>query len=192
MSDSRPNVPTASQTVGPFFSIGLCSRTLNHLVPTSHSADAEVVTISGRVLDGDGRGVPDAILEIWCADENGVYSSSGDSTVGGAQSGFARIPTNDDGKFEFRTVKPGTAKSDNGQTNAPHLVIVIFMRGLLCHLFTRIYFPQELANAADPVLQFVPAERRHTLIAERARDSESRLSWDVRLQGDAETVFFDA
>ena len=192
MSDSLSNVPTASQTVGPFFSIALCSRTLNHLVPSDQSANAQVITISGRVLDGDGKGVPDAVLEIWRADENGEYSSSGDSTPGGEPAGFARIATSVDGNFEFCTTKPGTTKTDSGQTSAPHLAVLIFMRGLLRPLLTRIYFPQEQANAADPVWQLVPAERRHTLIAERAKDSDSALSWNVRLQGDAETVFFDA
>ena len=192
MSDSPPNIPTASQTVGPFFSIGLCRRTLNQLVPAGQSADTKVIAIRGRVLDGDGKGVPDAILEIWRADENGEYSSLGESTPESEPVGFARIATNEDGHFEFRTIKPGIAKSDNGQTGSPHFVVLIFMRGLLRHLLTRIYFPLEPANAADPVLQLVPAERRHTLIAERAKDSESRLTWNVRLQGDAETVFFDA
>lgn len=190
MSDSPFNVPTASQTVGPFFAIGMCQRTLNELVPAGQDAD-KIITISGRILDGDGHGVPDAILEIWRANEHGEYSSSGDSTAEGEPAGFARIATNDDGNFEFRTLKPGTAKSDSGQTNAPHLVVVIFMRGLLRHLFTRIYFPQEPANATDQVLQLVPADRRGTLIAERAKDGESNLQWNVRLQGDDETVFFD-
>jgi protocatechuate 3,4-dioxygenase alpha subunit len=192
LSERLSNVPTASQTVGPFFSIGLCPRTLNQLVPSGRSADAQVITISGQVLDGDGKGVPDAILEIWRPYENGEYSGFGDSTAEGEPVGFARIATNDDGQFDFRTIKPGSVKSDDGQTNAPHLVVLIFMRGLLRHLLTRIYFPLEPANAADPVLQVVPADRRHTLIAQRAKDSESGLSWNVRLQGDAETVFFDA
>ena len=164
---------------------------MNHLVPAGYSADAQVITISGRVLDGDGQGVPDAVLEIWRADENGEYSSSGDPTAEGEPNGFARIPTNDDGQFEFRSIRPGATRNDTGQTNAPHFVVVMFMRGLLRHLFTRIYFPQEEANAIDPVLQLVPAERKHTLIAEHAKDSESDLSWNVRLQGEAETVFFD-
>ena len=192
MNETPTKMPTASQTVGPFFSIGLCPRTMNQLVPAGHRADAQVITISGRVLDGDGQGVPDAILEIWRADENGEYSNSGDSTAEGEPVGFARISTNDDGTFEFRTIKPGATKNGGDQTNAPHLLVVIFMRGLLRHLFTRIYFPEEPANPADPVLQLVPGERRHTLIAERAKDSEIGLSWNVHLQGDAETVFFDA
>lgn len=190
MSDSPLNVPTASQTVGPFFAIGMCQRTLNQLVPAGQDAD-KIITISGRVLDGDGHGVPDAILEIWRADEHGEYSDSGDSTAEGEPAGFARIATNDYGNFEFRTLKPVAANSDSGHTNAPHLVVVIFMRGLLRHLFTRIYFPQEPANATDPVLQLVPADRRSTLIAERAKDGESDLLWNVRLQGNDETVFFD-
>jgi protocatechuate 3,4-dioxygenase, alpha subunit len=192
LSERLSNVPTASQTVGPFFSIGLCPRTMNQLVPSGQSANAQVITISGQVLDGDGKGVPDAILEIWRADENGKYSGLADSTADGEPDGFARIATNDDGNFEFRTTKPGTAKTDSGQTSAPHLVVLIFMRGLLRHLLTRIYFPLEPANATDPVLQLVSEERRHTLIAERAKGSESGLSWNVRLQGHAETVFFDA
>jgi len=190
LSDSPLNVPTASQTVGPFFSIGLCQRALDQLVPAGLSAD-RIITIGGRVLDGDGHGVPDAILEIWRANEHGEYSSSGDSTAAGEPAGFARIATNDDGNFEFRTLKPGAAKTASGEKDAPHLVVVIFMRGLLRHLFTRIYFPQEPANTTDPVLQLVPADRRRSLIAECTKDSDRDLSWDVRLQGDHETVFFD-
>ena len=191
MSENASNVPTASQTVGPFFSIGLCPRTLDHLVPAGRRADAQVFSVSGHVFDGDGKGVPDAILEIWRADENGEYGNFGDSVAEGVPEGFARIATSDEGRFEFRTIKPGATKGDNGQRNAPHLVVVVFMRGLLRQLFTRIYFPQEQANAADPVLQLVPTERRRTLIAESAKHSESDLSWNVHLQGDAETVFFD-
>jgi protocatechuate 3,4-dioxygenase alpha subunit len=194
-NNSGRNIPTASQTVGPFFSIGLLPHNPNHLVPTKRAAGAQIVTLRGRVVDGDGRGVPDAILEIWRAGENGLYASSVAGyghDGGGVPSGFARIPTNEQGEFEFRTIKPGAIEESNGKISAPHLTVLIFMRGLLRHLLTRIYFPQEQTNETDPVLGAVPAERRKTLIAVRCSRSRSEFQWDVFLQGDAETVFFEA
>ena len=195
MDDNANQVPTASQTVGPFFSIGLCPENPNNLVPTRRRTGAEIVKLRGRVLDGDGQGVPDAILEIWRANENGLYPNA-KADCGyddrGVPGGFARIPTNDQGAFEFQTIKPGTVKGVNGDVQAPHLVVLIFMRGLLRHLMTRIYFPQEAANETDQVLAAVPAERRSTLIAECSGRSSSEFEWYVCLQGNAETVFFEA
>lgn len=188
-------VPTVSQTVGPFFSIGLCPRNPNNLVPAERSAEAEVVTIRGKVLDGDGAGVPDAILEIWRADENGRFTAGeqiGTHDDSGVPSGFARIPTDDVGEFDFQTIRPAVVNGRDGTQSAPHLVVLVFMRGLLRHLLTRIYFPNELANERDPVLQLAPAERRRTLIAEPVGENEHELNWNIHLQGDAETVFFEA
>lgn len=191
--NSETNVPTASQTVGPFFSIGMCPQNLSNLVPAGFSADAEVVSIRGQVVDGEGQGVPDAILEIWRADGNGNYAvSESDCDASGVPRGFARIATNERGEFEFQTVKPGVIAGCSGQTHAPHLVVLIFMRGLLKHLVARIYFPQEPANERDSVLKAVPAERRHTLIAAQSSADHNELQWNVFLQGAAETVFFEA
>lgn len=182
-----------SQTVGPFFSIGLCPHAPNNLVPVELAAVAEIVTVRGRVLDGDGRGVPDAILEIWRADQSGKYAATErDCDSVGVPNGFARIATNEHGEFEFQTLKPGSIAAGAVEAPAPHLAVLIFMRGLLRHLVTRIYFPHEQANEHDPVLRAVPAERRSTLVAKTAGSNDNELRWSVYLQGDAETVFFEA
>jgi protocatechuate 3,4-dioxygenase alpha subunit len=193
LHDVAQPVPTASQTVGPFFSIGLCPRNPSNLVPAEVQDGSVVVTIRGRVFDGDGQGVPDAILEIWRADGSGKYPSpEGDCDASGVPSGFARIPTNEGGEFAFETLKPGQISGKNGEIHAPHLAVLIFMRGLLRHLVTRIYFPQEQTNEKDLVLKAVPAERRGTLIATQTGARENELEWNVLLQGEAETVFFEA
>jgi len=192
--DAANQVPTASQTVGPFFSIGLCLHNPNNLVPAQVPLDSKVVTLRGRVLDGDGSAVPDAVLEIWRADETGLYSDASSSPSyddRGVPSGFARIPTNDHGEFAFQTIKPGAVQGAKGEIHAPHLAVLVFMRGLLKHLLTRIYFPDEMANEKDAALAAVPAERRHTLIAV-PDGNQNELHWDIRLQGDGETVFFEA
>ena len=186
-------MPTPSQTVGPFFSIGMCQQKLSNLVPADLSAGAEVVTVRGRVLDGDGKGIPDAILEIWCADAIGKRAGAeNDCDSSGVPNGFARIPTNERGEFELRTFRPGATAGNADEIHAPHLAVLIFMRGLLRHLVTRIYFPQEPANERDPVLKAVPAERRNTLIAKQPSAKQTELQWDIYLQGDSETVFFEA
>jgi protocatechuate 3,4-dioxygenase alpha subunit len=176
---------TPSQTVGPFFRIGL-----DALKGASTLATPGPLGIGGRVLDGRGAPVPDAMIEIWQADEAGRYAhpESPRRPEAGFR-GFCRIPTAADGAFRFTTVKPGRVAGPGGALQAPHVVVLVFMRGLLKHLMTRIYFPDETrANEADPVLKLVPAERRSTLIA---RPAASGLEWDVVLQGERETVFFD-
>ena len=190
LSDPANPIPTASQTVGPFFSIGLRAG-----LPEQLSASTRGVTLRGRVLDGDGQAVPDAVLEIWRANENGVFAAPDHAASGNARgvpSGFARIPTNECGEFEIRTVKPGAIRIGDNETHAPHLAVLIFMRGLLRHLLTRVYFPDELTNEKDPVLSVVPAERRKTLIAAQPAGNKSEFVWNVCLQGDEETVFFEA
>jgi protocatechuate 3,4-dioxygenase alpha subunit len=185
-------LPTPSQTVGPFFSIGLCPRTPAHLVPSGQPA-ATIVTVTGRIVDGDGVPVPDAILEIWRADENGEYATPGDEArenAEGVPAGFARIAVSEQGEFAFSTSKPGSRREPGGPLHAPHLVVLIFMRGLLVHLVTRMYFSDEAANREDEVLKLVPAERRGTLIAVPVPDQADHFRWEVRLQGGPETVFF--
>ncbi len=158
---------TPSQTVGPFFYFGLCER------PAASLAD-EGIRIAGRVLDGAGEPVPDAMVEIWQADESGAYRGDW---------GWARCGTNADGEYAFTTVKPGPV---DGQ--APHLEVQVFARGLLKQVLTRIYFAdEEDANAADPVLSSLDDDDRETLLARRDGDA---YRFDVRLQGDAQTVFF--
>jgi protocatechuate 3,4-dioxygenase alpha subunit len=183
---------TPSQTVGPFFSIG-CNR-LNAIDLAEHGVSGERIEFTGRVIDGDGNGVPDAMLEIWQANSAGKYAHPEDpqdkATETGFQ-GFGRIPTDPNGAFWFATIKPGTVPGPNGRQQAPHIVVSVFMRGLLRRLVTRIYFPDEVANDQDFVLSFVEPARRGTLIARGVSGENSKLEWNVILQGENETVFFD-
>jgi|SRR5579872_5234640 len=183
---------TTSQTVGPFFSIG-CTW-LNRDDLATAGVSGERVSIEGRVLDGDGQPVPDAILEIWQANAQGKYAHPEDQQnkpVEAEFTGFGRIPTDDDGRFRFSTIKPGAVPGPDGKPQAPHILVSVFARGLLRRLVTRIYFPDEPANEGDFALGLVPAGRRATLIARRIATREGALTWDVRLQGPEETVFFD-
>ena len=187
---SGPGTP--SQTVGPFFSIGFAWLERADLSPGA-SSEAKV-SIHGRVLDGDGNPVPDAVLEIWQADAHGRYAHQEDASEpiqASAFFGFGRVPVNDRGEFFFTTIKPGAVQAPDGSRRAPHLVLSVFMRGLLKRLITRIYFPGDPANATDDVLSLVPAARRDTLIARAEAEPAKTLMWDVHLQGDHETVFFD-
>jgi protocatechuate 3,4-dioxygenase, alpha subunit len=177
---------TPSQTVGPFFGIGF--SWLDRTDLTRGSSTESPVTISGRAIDGVDQPVPDAVLEIWQADGSGQYSQPEGTHE---FFGFGRVPVDSEGKFRFTTCKPGSSLSPNGTLQAPHLVVSVFMRGLLKRLITRIYFPGDSANESDPVLRLVPAHRRHTLIARRESANGESFVWDVHLQGDKETVFFD-
>ncbi len=180
---------TASQTVGPYFRIGLEHGYVADIAPSAAAGDK--FAIQGRVIDGDGKPVNDAILEIWQANAHGKYAHPDDvhnkPLTPGFQ-GFGRVPTDENGVFRFTTVKPGSVAGPHGMPQAPHLLVAIFMRGLLIHLLTRTYFPDDAANADDPVLKLIPAQRRATLIATK---SGAGLEWNVILQGDNETVFFD-
>jgi protocatechuate 3,4-dioxygenase alpha subunit len=159
---------TPSQTVGPFFGVGLPFEKGEQIAPP---ASAGVIRIEGQVLDGNGKPVPDALLEIW---QPGT--------------GFGRARTDAEGAFGFTTAKPGVTPAPDGRTQAPHLNVTVFARGLLRHLVTRMYFPDETdANATDPVLNLVDVARRETLIA---KNCGGVLHFDVRLQGEQETVFF--
>ncbi|WP_372422505.1 protocatechuate 3,4-dioxygenase subunit alpha [Salinarimonas chemoclinalis] len=186
---------TPSQTVGPFFAYCLTPEEYDargiagHAVASPDAAGVRI-HVEGRVLDGAGEPVPDAMLEIWQADGEGRYP--GDA-ANAAFRGFGRAQTDADGRFVFVTVKPGAVPAPGGGMQAPHIAVSVFARGLLNRLATRIYFDDEPANAADPVLSLVPPERRGTLIARRAADGV--YAFDVRLQGDGdgagETVFFE-
>jgi protocatechuate 3,4-dioxygenase, alpha subunit len=180
---------TPSQTVGPFFSIGFAWLERTDLA--EGAATEKRITIRGRVLDGDDQPVPDALLEVWQADSQGRYAHPEDGP--GPRDdvrfvGFGRVPVDDQGAFRFTTIKPGYRAGSNG---APHLIISLFMRGLLRRLITRIYFPGDPANQADAVLALVPENRHSTLIAHAEGTDEQTLVWDVHLQGENETVFFD-
>lgn len=185
--------PTSSQTVGPFFHLGMVYLERDNCVPDGIAG--ERITVRGKVLDGDGKPVPDAVLEIWQADSAGRYASemSSQNSAGPHFLGFGRIETDDNGEFKFTTIKPGRVPGPSGSLQAPHIVVTFFSRGLLKPLFTRLYFPDEPSNADDSVLKLVPPERRATLMATRARErgSDNLLEWNIVMQGDGETVFFD-
>ena len=181
---------TASQTVGPFFHIGLDKLGITDLAKSA--ASGEKVSIQGRVLDGDGKPVNDALIEIWQANALGKYAhpdDGQDKPLDTGFKGFGRVATGDNGEFRFFTIKPGRAPGPRGTLQAPHLVVAVFMRGLLKHLVTRMYFPGAAGNDEDALLALVPKERRATLVAKPAGDGA--LEWNVILQGQQETVFFD-
>ena len=183
---------TTSQTVGPFFKIGFKWLYCDNLA--REGVSGERVTIQGRVFDGDGVPVPDAILEVWQANAHGKYDhpeDTQDKTLEPDFKGYGRVPTSPDGMFRFATIKPGPVPGPNGKEQAPHLVISVFMRGVLRRLVTRIYFPDEPRNAADFVLNLVEPARRSTLIAKKVAGRPGTLEWNVVLQGPEETVFFD-
>ena len=183
---------TGHQTVGPFLHIGLAWLNTDRIAPPG--VQGERVTIRGRMLDGDGTGVNDGMIEIWQANAQGKYAHPEDSQKKSLEPsfrGFGRIPTNARGAFRFSTIKPGRVPGPGGSSQAPHLVVAVFMRGSLKHLATRIYFPDEAANAADPILTLVPPARRGTLVAKRVTGRKGALEWNVVLQGKNETVFFD-
>jgi protocatechuate 3,4-dioxygenase, alpha subunit len=161
-------IPTPSQTIGPFFHICLTSQTdLGSLI-------GERIRLVCRILDGDGTPANDAMIEIWQADGAGEYGR------------YGRACTNQEGVSVFDTVKPGVV-----ELQAPHVNLMIFARGLLKQLFTRIYFADEPSNASDPVLALVPEDRRDTLMAHPNADDPGVWDFNIRLCADCETVFFD-
>ena len=178
---------TPSQTVGPYYSIGLTWEDGAFVVPEGTPG---AFWIRGCVRDGEGELVPDAIVESWQADPEGRYNHPEDPRGAEASGfrGFARAPTFPDGWFGIHTVKPGPVPGPHCTTQAPHLEVSVFARGLLNRVVTRIYFADEQdLNANDPVLSSVPEERRGTLLAHPAEDG---YRFDVHLQGEGETVFF--
>jgi protocatechuate 3,4-dioxygenase, alpha subunit len=185
-------IATPSQTVGPFFHLGLDWLVQRDI--SQPGTAGERVTVAGRVIDGDGRPVPDALIEVWHADAEGRYPHPEDPRAGQVHPGFrgfGRVATDREGAFRFTSVKPGPVPGPDGRMQAPHWAVLVFMRGLLKHLFTRVYFPDEPANEQDPILALVEPARRGTLIARRGGSDPSALEWNVVLQGPDETVFFD-
>lgn len=182
---------TPSQTVGPYLRIGFTALANDVIAPSG--AAGEHLTIEGRVTDADRKPVSDAVLEVWQADASGKYAHAEDASrsTSGKFRGFGRILTDAQGVFRFTTVKPGPVPGPKGAMQAPHLVVTVFMRGLLKQLLTRIYFPDDPGNADDPTLLLVPADRRATLVAKRAPQAKATLQWNLVLQGKNETVFFD-
>jgi protocatechuate 3,4-dioxygenase alpha subunit len=181
---------TPSQTVGPYLRIGFLPLLIDNIAPAG--VPGERVTVRGRMSDGDGNPINDGVLEVWQADAQGRYThpEDGQKTIAAnAFRGFGRILTDVSGAFQFSTIKPGPVAGPDGKQQAPHLIVTLFMRGMLRHLITRMYFPGEPLNEADAVLRRVPADRRGTLIAAAAE--KSILEWNIVSQGSAETVFFD-
>jgi protocatechuate 3,4-dioxygenase alpha subunit len=189
---------TPSQTVGPFFHFSLTPTEYdfrgiagdNLVTPDAIGAP---IRIAGRLIDGAGSPVSDAMIEIWQADGAGRYAGS-EPRANTSFKGFGRAATGKDGAFGFTTVKPGAVPGPDGRLQAPHINVGVFARGMLKRLFTRIYFEGEPGNASDAILALVPAERRATLLARNdgIGDGLPLFVFDIRLQGDGETVFFQA
>jgi protocatechuate 3,4-dioxygenase, alpha subunit len=190
---------TPSQTVGPYLHLGLTQGAFG--APENFGpavADAGLpgthIRIEGRVLDGEGIVLPDALIETWQADGEGRYAHPADGRPPASNSfrGFGRCPTAKDGTFHIATIRPGRVPGPNGTLQAPHINVSVLARGVLKRLFTRIYFAGDPANASDAILALVPADRRDTLLAKLDPRAPNVLRFDIRLQGDNETVFFDA
>lgn len=180
---------TPSQTVGPYLTIGLLWDDGGDIVSPDF---AEAIVIEGTLYDGGGDPVPDGMIEVWQADPDGNFNHP-DDPRGAVRypgfRGFGRSCTDAAGRFSFRTVKPGYLPAEEGATEAPHLDISVFARGLLNRVITRLYFPDEFeANANDPVLSTLAPSDAARLVAEQ--HSDGSLRFDIRLQGTDETPFF--
>jgi protocatechuate 3,4-dioxygenase alpha subunit len=191
---------TPSQTVGPYFAYGLTPNKKydwkdtfsNNLV--TPDASGQRIRIEGRVFDGDNKPIADAMLEIWQADAQGRYANPADKRAlpNASFKGFGRVGTDADGAYSFETIKPGPVPDPDGKMQAPHILLAVFARGMLRQSYTRIYFADEAANADDPILGLVPAERRPTLIARHSvKEGQPVYTFDIHMQGDDETVFFE-
>ena len=188
-----------SQTVGPFFLDCLLRPDACRNVLVQPETAGERLRIEGRVLDGDGAPVPDALVEVWQANAAGRYNHPADTRPSPALDasfiGFGRSGTDEEGRYWFETIRPGAAPlalDAGAPMQAPHLCVMVCARGLLNHLATRLYFADEPANQTDPILGRVPAERRATLLAQPETVEGRRLyRWDIMLQGAGETAFFN-
>jgi protocatechuate 3,4-dioxygenase alpha subunit len=196
MTMSAKLIPSATQTAGPFFHFGLLQPTWSDLT-AGGTAKGEKIKLEGRLTDGDGAPLPDAIVEIWQANAAGKYDHPEDAQgkpVDPDFRGFGRAFTDKDGVFRFTTVKPGSVPGRGNALQAPHIAVSIAARGLLHHLFTRVYFPGESLNKTDPVLSSIEdAALQKTLVATPNGKSGDMpvFRFDIVLQGKNETVFFD-
>ncbi|PYE79156.1 protocatechuate 3,4-dioxygenase subunit alpha [Xylophilus ampelinus] len=203
MSALRENFgQTPSQTVGPYFAYGLTAAQYQYdfdqpfdAVVASAHAEGEQILLEGVVYDGDGQPIADAMIEIQQADAQGRYAQASEAPRTTSRQngfrGFGRCGTGTDPqhRYVFQTLKPGA----HSPAEAPHINLIVLMRGMPLHAFTRVYFSDEAqANARDAVLAAVPAERRPTLVAQRT-DAHGRIVYrfDIHMQGPKETVFFD-
>jgi protocatechuate 3,4-dioxygenase, alpha subunit len=184
--------PTPSQTVGPYLHLGLTdSRSVSCM--TAEGAKGERISLTCRVIDGDGSPVNDAMIEIWQADADGNYKHPEDprnTKADPAFCGFGRMPTGDDGRCTFATIKPGRVPAPDGGLQAPHFNLSVFGRGILKRLSTRIYLAGDPSNVDDPVLSLVPESRRATLLAQ-PEATQGYWHFEIHLCGAGETVFFD-
>lgn len=187
MNDGSERIPAGSQTVGPYFRIGL--EYLLDRTPVLTSGSAGTIEIRGQVLDRDGVPVPDAMVEFWSA-----ATVEGGFSVDGARSsfpaGFGRAATGEDGRFVVVMERPEAVRFNDECMQAPHLMVLVFARGLMRHLLTRVYLGDEKSNECDPVLMRISEERRNTLIARRDVSRAGLYVWNIVLQGTDETVFF--
>jgi protocatechuate 3,4-dioxygenase, alpha subunit len=182
--------PTPSQTVGPYLHLGLTdTQSKSHVA--GDGAKGDRLRLTFRVLDGEGMPVPDAMIELWQADCEGNYAHQDGGGNGAGFRGFGRLATGKDGSCTFETIKPGCVPGPGETVQAPHINVSILGRGILKRLSTRLYFAEEPANAADPVLALVPENRRATLLARPDAARPGNWIFDVHLRGEAETVFFD-
>ena len=188
-------IPTPSQTVGPFFHLGMARPEWGDL--TRGNPEGERIAVEGQVLDADGAPVPDAVVELWQANAAGRYNHPDDrqqdKPLDPHFRGFGRVATDGEGRFRIVTIKPGPVPGRGNALQAPHINLALFARGLLKHLFTRIYFADEPSNAGDPLLTSIEDETvRRTLLARRAEAGSPALyRFDIVLQGDNETAFLD-
>jgi protocatechuate 3,4-dioxygenase alpha subunit len=184
---------TPFSTVGPFFKLLVRDRPEGTDCLVSDATRGERITISGTLIAGDGAAVEDGLVEIWQADADGHYHHPDDpqsELADPAFTGFGRAATGRGGAFLFRTIKPGVVAGPDDDTHAPHVLVSVMARGVMSRCWTRLYFEGEALNATDPTLQLVPEERRETLIARRIGAGE--YEFNVVLQGERETVFFEA
>ena len=191
MKDDRLFVATGSQTIGPYFAVGLTTNpALGTIAPPG--VPGERITVVVQVFDCDGKPVQDSMIELWQADASGKYAHPADPNSGAAAfHGFGRLPTDEKGECVFDTVRPGKVPAPGGGMQAPHINVNVFSRGVLWHLNTRIYFAGDPANETDDVLKLVPQERRSTLMAQPDPKQPGRWQFTIHLCGDQETVFFE-
>ncbi len=201
--DNRKMQQTPGQTIGPYFAYCLTPEGYGRKGITSNvlagpATKGEHIRITGRLIAGDGSPLDDALVEVWQANAVGRYAHVADNredvALDPAFNGFGRCQTDKDGRFTFDTVKPGRVPGQGNRLQAPHIGVIIQSRGMLSHAFTRIYFGDETkANDEDPVLNSIEAARRPTVIARR-EDTPGGAVYhlDIHMQGDQETVFFDA
>jgi protocatechuate 3,4-dioxygenase, alpha subunit len=182
MSDNSVRIPASSQTVGPYFRIGL--EYLANRNPVPSIVPAGMVEIRGRVLDRDGLPVPDAMLEFWSG-ARARRLFDGNDAENGIPEGFRRVATDEKGEFALAIARPAAETASDA-----HFMVLVFARGLLRHLISRVYLGDEVRNDSDAVLLRVPPDRRATLIARADEKQPGLYWWDVVLQGTNETVFF--